>query len=73
MQGGAPKSVAQSVHIHLMDFEMRALTELFSSDVGLMSMAVIVITLGMGVYYVRYFLKHMREDGERAAAAALKR
>jgi hypothetical protein len=56
-----------------MDFEMRALTELFSSDVGLMSVAVIVVTLGMGVFYVRYFLTHMREDGERAAAAALKR
>lgn len=47
---------------------MRALTELFSTDVGLMSIAVVAITLGMGVYYVRYFLKHIREDAERAAA-----
>ncbi|MEY2689999.1 MAG: hypothetical protein RL375_4199 [Pseudomonadota bacterium] len=52
---------------------MRALTELFTTDVGLMSVAVVVVTLGMGVFYVRYFLQHMREDGERAAAAAAKR
>jgi Protein of unknown function (DUF3149) len=46
---------------------MRALTELFTTDVGLMSIGGIVFMLGMGVFYVRYFLKHMREDGERAA------
>lgn len=40
---------------------MRALQELFSSDVGLMSVAVLAITLGMGVYYIRFFIKHARE------------
>jgi uncharacterized membrane-anchored protein len=36
--------------------------ELFTSDVGLMSFVVIAFTLGMGVYYTRYFLKHVRDD-----------
>jgi Protein of unknown function (DUF3149) len=46
---------------------MRLLNELFTSDVGLMSIGGIAFMLGMGVFYLRYFLKHMREDGERAA------
>lgn len=41
---------------------MRALQELFSSDVGLMSVVVLTITLGMGVYYIRFFIKHAREN-----------
>lgn len=45
---------------------MHALKDLFTSDVGIMSLAVIAITLGMGVFYLRYFLRHIRED---AAAA----
>ncbi|MBK1688549.1 DUF3149 domain-containing protein [Rubrivivax gelatinosus] len=49
---------------------MTAMTVLFSTDVGLMSLAVIVVTLGMGAFYLRYFLKHMREDSARAAAEA---
>ncbi|PND39267.1 DUF3149 domain-containing protein [Paucibacter aquatile] len=36
--------------------------DLFSSDVGLMSAAVIAITLGMGAFYVRYFLSHIASD-----------
>jgi hypothetical protein len=51
---------------------MHALRELFTTDVGLMSVAGIAITIGMGVFYIRYFFKHMQEDGERAAAAAIK-
>ncbi len=43
--------------------------ELFTTDVGLMSAAGLAITLGLGVFYLRYFLKHIREDGERAARA----
>ncbi len=39
--------------------------ELFTSDVGLLSFVVITFTLGMGVYYARYFLKHVREDSAR--------
>lgn len=55
------------VHPSLRKTAMRALQDLFTSDVGLMSLAGIVFMLGMGVFYVRYFLTHMRDD---AAAAA---
>lgn len=48
---------------------MRLFMDLFTSDVGLLSAAVLAITLGMAGFYLRYFLKHMREDGERAARA----
>jgi Protein of unknown function (DUF3149) len=46
---------------------MHALKDLFTSDVGLMSLSGTVFMLGMGVFFVRYFLRHMQEDGERAA------
>jgi hypothetical protein len=49
---------------------MHALKDLFTSDVGLMSLAGIVFMLGMGVFFVRYFLKHMKEDEAKAAAAS---
>lgn len=45
---------------------MQLFKDLFSSDVGMMSAAVIAIMLGMGVFYVRYFLNHMHEDEARA-------
>jgi hypothetical protein len=48
---------------------MRALADFFSTDYGLMSAAVILFMLGMGAFYVRYFLKHMHEDEARARAA----
>lgn len=41
---------------------MRALQDFLSTDYGLMSAGVIVFTLGMGVYYVNYFLKHIKAD-----------
>lgn len=41
---------------------MRALTELFTTDVGLMSVAVLAVVLVMAGYYIRYFLKHMHDD-----------
>lgn len=44
---------------------MHALKDLFTSDVGLMSLAGIVFMLGMGVFFVRFFLSHMREDAAR--------
>jgi hypothetical protein len=46
---------------------MHALIDFFSTDYGLMSAAVIAVTLGMGVFYVRYFLEHIRIDTEAAA------
>jgi hypothetical protein len=45
---------------------MHALKDLFTSDVGLMSAAGILFMIGMGVFYVRYFLRHMHEDELRA-------
>jgi len=47
---------------------MSALKELFSTDVGLMSVVVIAVMLGMGVFYTRFFLKHIKDDAARAAA-----
>lgn len=48
---------------------MRILSDLFSSDVGLMSIGGIAFMLGMGVFFVRYFLTHMHEDEARARNA----
>jgi Protein of unknown function (DUF3149) len=44
---------------------MQLFKELFTSDVGLMSLAVLVVMLGMGGFYLRYFLKHMHDDEAR--------
>lgn len=37
---------------------------LFESDIGLMSLAVIIITLVIAGYYMSYFSKKMKEDGK---------
>jgi putative copper export protein len=52
---------------------MHALKDFLTTDYGLMSLAVIVFMLGMGVFFTRYFLKHMREDEAAAKAAGAKR
>jgi hypothetical protein len=49
---------------------MRTLQELFTTDVGLMSIAGIAFMLGMGVFFLRYFQRHIREDTAAAAARA---
>ncbi len=49
---------------------MHALRDFFSTDYGLMSAAVIAITLGMGAFFASYFARHIREDSERAAREA---
>lgn len=51
---------------------MRALTDFFTTDYGLLSAAVIAITLGMAWFYTNYFIKHIRQDeeAERARLAA---
>ncbi len=49
---------------------MHAFKDLFTSDVGLMSLAVIVLVLGTGVFVIRYALKHMRDE---EATARLRR
>jgi Protein of unknown function (DUF3149) len=47
---------------------MHALKDLFTTDVGLMSVSGIAFMLGMGVFFVRYFIRHMHEDEARAKA-----
>lgn len=44
---------------------MTAFKDIFSSDAGLLSLAVFAIMLGMGAFYVRYFVRHMHEDEAR--------
>lgn len=41
---------------------MRLMQELFSTDVGLLSIASIAFMIGMAAYYLRYFLTHMAQD-----------
>lgn len=48
---------------------MHALKDLFTTDVGLMSVAGIVFMLGMGVFFIRYFIRHMKEDAASAEQA----
>ena len=43
---------------------MKALIDLFSTDYGLMSVAVIVFVLVMAVYFLRVFLGLMDETGK---------
>jgi hypothetical protein len=45
---------------------MKALSDLFSTDYGLMSVAVIAFMLGMGVWFGFYFKRHMEEDTKNA-------
>ncbi|MEY4751207.1 MAG: hypothetical protein RIQ60_3421 [Pseudomonadota bacterium] len=46
--------------------DMHALKDLFTSDVGLMSLSGIAFMLGMAVFFIRYFLRHIQEDAERS-------
>ncbi len=43
---------------------MKLLTDLLSTDYGLMSLAVIVVTLGIGFWYRSYFIRKMDEDAK---------
>jgi hypothetical protein len=47
---------------------MHALKDLFTTDVGLMSIGGIAFMLGMGVFFLRYFARHIKEDTARAAS-----
>ncbi len=51
---------------------MHAIRDFVSTDYGLLSAAVIAFMLGLGVFYVRFFLRHMHEDEARARAAPRK-
>lgn len=46
---------------------MKALSDLFSTDYGLMSISGIAFMLGMGVFFIRYFNRKMDEDARAAA------
>jgi hypothetical protein len=54
------------VRINLPGGTMRALQELLTTDVGLLSLGVIVFMLGMGGFYLYYFLHHMHTDESQA-------
>jgi hypothetical protein len=43
---------------------MKALIDLFSTDYGLMSVAVIAFVLAMAVYFLRVFMGLMDETGK---------
>jgi len=45
---------------------MKLLSDLFGTDYGLMSITGIVFMLGMGVFFIRFFKRKMREDAARA-------
>lgn len=49
---------------------MHALRDFFSTDYGLMSAAVIAVTLGMAGYFTWFFRSHIKADAERAAREA---
>jgi C4-dicarboxylate transporter len=45
---------------------MKLMKDLFSTDYGLMSVAVIVITLGMAVWFRAFFKRKMNESAKDA-------
>jgi hypothetical protein len=45
---------------------MKMLTDLFSTDYGLMSAAVIAFMLGMAVWFVVFFKRKVDEDARNA-------
>jgi hypothetical protein len=49
---------------------MKLMTDLFTTDYGLLSLGSIVFTLGMGVFFIRMAQRKMAED---ARAAGLKK
>jgi Protein of unknown function (DUF3149) len=51
---------------------MVALKELFSTDIGLLSLFVILFIIGMGLWLARFFAARMREDEAAALAGAVK-
>jgi hypothetical protein len=45
---------------------MKLLTDLFSTDYGLMSIIGIAFMMGMGVFFIRLFMGKMNQDAKRA-------
>jgi len=52
---------------HYKEFVVKLLTDLFSTDYGLMSVAVIAFMLGMAVWFRMFFKRHMDEDAKQAS------
>lgn len=48
---------------------MVALRELLTTDIGLMSLAVLVFIVGMGVWFGRFFRARIREEMEASTRA----
>ena len=47
---------------------MTALDVLFSTDYGLMSVAVLLFIIGMAVFFIRYFVRMMARDEARQSS-----
>jgi hypothetical protein len=64
---GAARSITLKSPSHqpYKECAMAVFKDIFSSDSGLLSLAVITFMLGMGVFFVRYFVRHMHEDEAR--------
>jgi hypothetical protein len=45
---------------------MKALSDLFSTDYGLMSVAGIAFMIGMGAWFIAFFKRKMAEDAKAA-------
>ena len=45
---------------------MKAWSDFFSTDYGLMSAGVLAFIVGMAVFFVRFFVRKMDEDERRA-------
>jgi len=58
---------------HQEERAMHALRDFFTTDYGLLSAVVIAATLAMGVFYARFFQRHIREDTEAEARRASQR
>lgn len=50
------------------EYDVHALKDLFTSDVGLMSLAGLTFMIGMAVFFVRYFVRHIEEDARKAGS-----
>jgi len=55
-----------TAHNQPKEYPMKLLTDLFSTDYGLMSIGGIFFMLGMGVFFLRFFSRKMEEDAKAA-------
>ena len=51
---------------HQKAITMKLLTDLFSTDYGIMSVIGIAFMMGMGVFFLRLFMGKMNADAKRA-------